>query len=185
MSEKQVKESQSRAAPPLFAQAGVWASHFVNEQIKRDEELLKMLEERKKEMEKILLQKANAFGYLYKAHQKEIKDTIQMRDDEMEASLNYREKLWTESLDIYNSNLRNMYNAQGEFEGTLNSIRERQNELIKSNARMLEWATNKLLGDKTTKKPQVSIPKFVLSQDGYPFEQVNIIPSKSYHKKKK
>ena len=71
----------------------------------------------------------------------------------MEASLNYKEKLWTESLDICNSNLRNMYNAQGEFEGTLNSIGERQNELIRNNARMLEWATNKLLGDKTTEKP--------------------------------
>ena len=62
-------------------------------------------------MEKNLLQKADAFGYLYKAHQKEIRDTIQRRDEEMEASLNYREKLWTESLDICNSNLRNLYNA--------------------------------------------------------------------------
>ena len=39
---------------------------FVNEQIKSDEELLKMLEEREKEMEKFFLQKADAFGYLYK-----------------------------------------------------------------------------------------------------------------------
>ena len=81
-----------------------------------------MLEERENEMEKNLLQKADVFGYLYKAHQKEIRDTIQKRDEEMESSLNYREKLWTKSLDICNSNLRNMYNAQGEFEGTLNSI---------------------------------------------------------------
>ena len=36
-----------------------------------------MLEEREKEMEKNLLQKADAFGYLYKAHQKEIRDIIQ------------------------------------------------------------------------------------------------------------
>ena len=43
----------------------------------------------------------------------------------MEASLNYREKLWTKSLDIYNSNMIKIYNAQGEFEGALNSIRER------------------------------------------------------------
>ena len=71
----------------------------------------------------------------------------------MEAPLNYKEKLWTESLDICNSNLRNMYNAEGEFEGTLNSIGERQNELIRNNARMLEWATKKLLEDKTTEKP--------------------------------
>ena len=56
----------------------------------------------------------------------------------MEVSLNYREKLWTKSLDLCNSNLRNKYNAQGKFEGTLNCIRERQNELIRTNARMLE-----------------------------------------------
>ena len=70
----------------------------------------------------------------------------------MEASLNYREQLWIESLYLYNSNLRNMYNAQGEFEGALNSIGERQNELIRTNAMMLEWVTNQLLGDKTAKK---------------------------------
>ena len=56
----------------------------------------------------------------------------------VEASLKYREKLWTESLNLCNSNLRNMYNAQGEFEVTLNSIGERKNELIRSNERMLE-----------------------------------------------
>ena len=126
---------------------------FVNEQLKRDKDLLKMLEDKEKKVEKNLLQKDDAFGYLYKEHQKEIRATIHKRDEEMEDSLNYREKLWTESLDLCNSNLRNMYNAQGEFKGTLNSIGERQNVLIRSNARMLEWATNKLLGDKTTEKP--------------------------------
>ena len=65
----------------------------MNEQIKRDEELLKMLEESKKEIEKIFLQKVDGFGYLDKEHQKEIRNTIQRRDEEMEASLNYREKL--------------------------------------------------------------------------------------------
>ena len=72
-------------------------------------------------MEKILLQKVDAFCYLYKAHQKKIGDTIYKRDEEMEASLNYMETLSIESLDIYNSNLRNMYNAQGEFEGLMSA----------------------------------------------------------------
>ena len=43
---------------------------FVHEKKKRDQDLLKMLEEKEKEIEKNLLQKADAFGYLYKAHQK-------------------------------------------------------------------------------------------------------------------
>ena len=41
-----------------------------------------------------MLQKANAFEYLYKEHQKEIRLLIENRDKEMEATLNYREKLW-------------------------------------------------------------------------------------------
>ena len=58
-----------------------------------DQELLKILEVKEKEMEQNLLQKANAFRYLYKEHQKEIKATIQKRDEELEAALNFREKL--------------------------------------------------------------------------------------------
>ena len=82
-------------------------------------------------MEQNLLQKADAFEYLYKEHKKEIKATIQKRDEELEAILNFKEKLWTERLDIVNANLLQMYNAQCEFKGALNSIGSRQNELIK------------------------------------------------------
>ena len=71
----------------------------------------------------------------------------------MEASLNYREKLWTESLDMCNSNMINMYNSQGEFEGALNSVGRRQNDLLRTNGRILEWMTNQVLGDKTVEKP--------------------------------
>ena len=54
---------------------------------------------------------------------------------------------------MVNSNMMRMYNAQGEFEGTLNSIGGRQNELIKTNGRMLEWMTNQLLGERTINNP--------------------------------
>ena len=95
---------------------------FLSDQLRRDSELLKIMKERKEAMEKNMLQKADAFGYLYKEHQKEKRLLIETRDNEMEATLNYREKLWTESLDMINNNLIKMYSAQGEFEGTLNSI---------------------------------------------------------------
>ena len=49
----------------------------------------------------------------------------------MEVTLNYREKLWMESLDMINNNLIKIYFAQGEFEGTLHSIGHRQDDLIK------------------------------------------------------
>ena len=115
---------------------------FINEQRKRDKELLKILKVREKEMEKNILQKVDAFGYLYKEHQKEIRATIQKRDEEMEAFLNYREKLWIDSVDMVNSNMMRMCNAQGEFESALHSIGGRQNELIRKNVRILEWMTN-------------------------------------------
>ena len=54
-----------------------------------------------------------------------------MRDEELEATLRYREKLWNESLDMVNANLLKMYIVQGEFEGSLNSIGKGQNELIR------------------------------------------------------
>ena len=73
-------------------------------------------------MEQNLLQKVDAFEYLYKEHQKEIRATILRRDEEMEASLNYRDKLRIESLDMVNANMIKMYNAQGEFEGSLNLL---------------------------------------------------------------
>ena len=87
----------------------------MSEQLKRDQELLKVLEVSEKEMEQNMLQKADSFGYLYNEHQKEIRATIQKRDEEMAASLNYRDKLWIDSLDMCNSNTIKMYNAQGEF----------------------------------------------------------------------
>ena len=43
-------------------------------------------------MEKNLLQKVDAFGYLYKEHQKEIRTLIEKRDKELEGTLNYKEK---------------------------------------------------------------------------------------------
>ena len=58
-----------------------------------------------------MLQKADAFGYLYKEHQKEIKLLIEKRDKEMEATLNYREKLWTKSSDMINNNFIKTYSA--------------------------------------------------------------------------
>ena len=42
----------------------------------RDQELIKLMDVKEKEIEQNLLQKADAFGYLYKEHHKKIKATI-------------------------------------------------------------------------------------------------------------
>ena len=76
-------------------------------------------------MEMNMLQKAYALRYMYKEHHKEKRALTKKVDKELEGTLNYREKYWTESLDMINKNLIKMYSTQGEFEGTLNSIRQR------------------------------------------------------------
>ena len=84
---------------------------FISDQFKRESELIKIMSEMEDAMEKKLLQKADAFRYLYKEHQKEIRLMIEKRDKELEGTLNYMEKCWNESLDMINSNLLKMYSA--------------------------------------------------------------------------
>ena len=91
-------------------------------------------------MEKNMLHKADAFGYLYKEHEKEIKALIEKSYKELEGTLNYWEKCWTESLDMINKKLIKMYSAQGEFKRTLNSIWHRQIDMIKQLALTMKWS---------------------------------------------
>ena len=151
----------------------------------RNQELIKLMEVREKEMEQNLLLKDEAFEYLYKEHQKDIKATIQKGDEEIESILNYREKLWIESIDLVNQNLVKMYQAQGEFEQSLNSIGQRKNELIKQNIRMQEWYLFDRNGEGLTTKLEPSIPKFTPSNASYKFEAVNLKPSRSQSHTKK
>ena len=67
---------------------------FISIQLKRYSELLKIMKKREDAMEQNMLQKVDAFGYLYKEHKKEIRLLVEQRDKEMEETLNYREKLW-------------------------------------------------------------------------------------------
>ena len=116
------------------------ARDFISNQLKRDSELIKIMKKREDAMEKNLLQKVDAFGYLYKEHQKEIRLLIEKMDKEIEGTLSYGENCWTESLDMINNNLIKMYSTQGKFKETLNSIGQRQNDLIKQMALSLEWS---------------------------------------------
>ena len=158
---------------------------FISDQLKRYKELLEIMKEKEDAMEQNMLQNLDAFEYLYKEHQKEIRLLIEKRDKEMEATLNYREKLWTESLHMVNNNLIKMYSAQGEFEGVLNSIGQRQDDLIKQLTLSMEWfAFNKEEGSKA-RKPPVQFLDFSPSSAGYKFEPVNLIHPNKYEKKKR
>ena len=132
------------------------------------------MKEMQDEMKQNMMQKVDAFGYLYKEHQKEIEQLIEKRDKDMEATLNYREKLWTKSLDMVNNNLIKMYSTQGEFEGTLNSIGQRQDDLIKKIALSMEWSVFNKEESSRAKRPIVQFPEFSHSSTSYKFEPVNL-----------
>ena len=86
---------------------------------------------------------------------------------EIEGTLNYREKCWTESLNMINNNLIKRYSAQGEFEGTLNSIGQRQNDLIKQMTLSMEWsAFNRSEDGSMSNQPQVQIYELSPSASG-------------------
>ena len=104
----------------------------------------------------------------------------------MEATLNYKEKCWIESLDMVNNNLMKMYSSQSEFEGTLNSIGKRQNDLIKQVAMLMEWSTfNKGEERSKSKQPKLQIPEFSLSATTYKFEHVNMNHPSRYERRRK
>ena len=105
-------------------------------------------------------------------------------DKELEGTLNYREKYWTESLDMINKNLIKMYSTQGEFEGTLNSIGQRQNDMIKQLALTMEWSVlNKSGEGSKSRQPQVQIPEFSPFAAGYKLDPLNL-PSSHRHDRK-
>ena len=52
---------------------------FLSDQLRRDSKLLNIMKEIEDAMEKNLLQKADAFGYLYKEHKKEIRALIEKK----------------------------------------------------------------------------------------------------------
>ena len=104
----------------------------------------------------------------------------------MEGTLNYREKCWIESLDMINNNLIKMYYAQGEFEGTLNSIGQRKNELIKLMALSMEWSALDRSGEGSrSRQPQVQIYEFSPFVAGYKLDPVNLPSSHRQERRRK
>ena len=79
-----------------------------------------------------------------------------------------------------------MYSAQGQFEGSLNSIGQRQSDLIKPMAMSIEW-TSFTKGEEGSrpKQPLVQILEFSPSTSGYKFELVNLHPFHRHERRRK
>ena len=85
---------------------------------------------------------------------------------------------------MINKNLIKMYYAHGEFEGTLNSIGQRQNDMIKQLALTMEWFVLNRSGEGSkSRQPQVQIPKFSPSAAEYKLNPINL-PSSHRHERK-
>ena len=83
-----------------------------------------------------------------------------------------------------NQNMIKIYQAQGEFEGALNCIGKRQNELIRQLTLTQEWYLFNKGEISSAGKPKASILEFTPSQASYKYDSVNFKPSKSQKKKK-
>ena len=157
---------------------------FYNEQLKMDEDVLTFLEKKRRKMEAIMLQKEEGFKYLYKEQFKEFGKLMEKRDKKLEMDNNYRHKLWNDSLDQVNSNLVNINNVLTEFEGSMNTLGNKQDQLIT----IMEYTNDYYLLQREEplikENPDISFPKFPPSLATFNLEPPNLKTSKSYKRRR-
>ena len=95
---------------------------FYNNLFNRDAELLTILKNRETEMEGNMLEKIEAFKYLYQEQFKEFGRLMKERDKELEDNDVYRRKFCLEILDLINTNLSNMLSCISKLESTMNKV---------------------------------------------------------------
>ena len=147
---------------------------FYNNQFRRDEEVLTILRKREAKMEGNMLKKIEAFKYLYKEKFKEFGRLMKDRDSELEDNDVYRRKILLESLDLINNNLSNMLGCISKLESTVNKLGRNQESLTT----LVESTTSE------KKRPYMTFSKFSPCLESLELEPPNIIPSKSYKRKK-
>ena len=133
-----------------------------------------------------MLKKIEAFKYLYKEKFKEFGRLMKERDKELEDNDVYRRKIWHDILDLINNNLSNMLGCISKLEITVNKMGLKQDTLI-----TLVDLTNDLVSThkeeptpSEKKRTDMTFSKFSLSLASFNLEPPNIIPSKSYKRRK-
>ena len=109
---------------------------------------------------------------------------MEKRDKELQMDNNYRQKLWNDSLDQVNSNLLNMHTLLTEFEGTMNHIGMRQDELITQVENTNDHCFFNREEPLEKEKPTISIPKFPPSLASFNLEPPNLKIPKSYKRRR-
>ena len=135
------------------------------------------------EMEGNILRKIEAFKYLYKEQFKEFSRLMKEKDKELEDNDVYMRKIWHESLDMINTNLSNMLSCISELESTVNKVGQNQDRFIT----LVEF-TNDICSEKEEptekKRPDITFPKFPPCLARFDIDPPNIIPTKSYKRRK-
>ena len=157
---------------------------FYNNQFNRDAELLTIMRKREAEMEGNMLRKIEAFKYLYKEQFKEFGRLMKERDKELEDNNVYRRKIWHESLDMINTNLSNMVSCIYELESTVNKAGQNQDRLITLVEFTYDICTSTKEEPTDKKRPDITFPKFPPCLTSFDIGPPNIIPTKSYKRRK-
>ena len=135
-------------------------------------------------MEGNMLKKIEAFNYLYKKQFKEFGRLMKERDKELEDNDVYSRKIWHESLDMINTNFSNMLDCIYELESTMNKVGQNQDRLIT----LVEYTNDICTSGKEEptdkKRPNITFPKFPPCLASFDIDPQNIIPTKSYKRRK-
>ena len=133
-----------------------------------------------------MMRKIDGFKHLYKELFKEFERVMKERDQQLEDNDEYRRKTWLERMDLINQNLSKLLECISEVEGTVNQVGKRQNTLIQA-----VQLNNEISAKGKEIPPVVEIqtremrfPKFEPSMASFDVDPPNIIPKKSYKRRK-
>ena len=147
--------------------------------------MLTIPKKREAELEGNMLEKIQAFKYLYKEQFKEFGKLMKDRDKELKDNDVYRRKIWHESLDLINKNLSDMLGCISELEKTVNQMGVKQDTLISFVDLTNDLiSTNKVEPTPSKKKrPDMTFSKFFLCLASFDLDPPNIIPKNSYKRR--
>ena len=106
------------------------------------------------------------------------------RVKELEDNDVYRRKIWHESLDMINTNFSNMLSYISELESTVNKVGHNQDHLISLVEFTIDLYTTGKEEPTNKKKPDVTFSKFSPCLASFDIDPPNIIPTKSYKRRK-
>ena len=184
--EEKWKEELQRREEKMLGKMNAKMEAFYNNQFRRDADLLNILKKKEAENEAKMLKKIEGFKYLYREQFKEFEKLMKDRDQQLEDNDEYRRKIWLESLDLINQNLSKLLECISELEGTVNQVGKRQDTLISAVQLNNEiYAKGKEIPPAFERqKSEMKFPKFDPSEASFDVDPPNIIPPKSYKRRK-